>query len=135
MKETGILILIFSGFIWASCSGQSSQNKSQFTHADTLRGSVTPERAWWDVLYYDISVKPNYNEKSISGSNIIKFKVVKAGKTLQIDFQQPMQIKKIRWNEQALKYEREGNVFLVTFPNLLQAGNVEMPIRARRGES
>src|SRR5580765_3084591 len=121
MKEKGLLILIFSGFIWSSCSGQSSQNKAQFTHADTLRGSVTPERAWWDVLYYDISVKPNYNEKSISGSNIIKFKVVKAGKILQIDFQQPMQIKKIGWNEQALKYEREGNVFLVTFPNLLQA--------------
>ena len=27
-----------------------------FTHADTLRGSNTPERAWWDVTFYDLHV-------------------------------------------------------------------------------
>ena len=25
--------------------------KSDFTHQDTLRGSITPERAWWDLTY------------------------------------------------------------------------------------
>ena len=39
-----------------------------FTHADTLRGSITPERAWWDVLRYDITVKPDYESKTIEGS-------------------------------------------------------------------
>lgn len=125
MKETGLLILIFSGFIWSSCSGQSSQNNPRFTHADTLRGSVTPERAWWDVLYYDISVKPDFNDKFISGTIIIKFKVLQDGKRMQIDLQQPMQIKKIGWNKQPLEFERDGNVFYVTYPNSLHSGNVE----------
>ena len=28
--------------------------RGKFTKADTLRGTITPERAWWDVLRYDI---------------------------------------------------------------------------------
>jgi len=27
------------------------------TRAETLRGSITPEREWWDVLHYDLSVQ------------------------------------------------------------------------------
>jgi len=41
--------------------------KEKFTHADTLRGSITPERAWWNVLYYDIHVTPDYEKKFIKG--------------------------------------------------------------------
>ena len=44
-----------------------AQEKKIFTHADTLRGSITPERAWWDVLRYDITVKPDYENKTIEG--------------------------------------------------------------------
>ena len=25
------------------------KKQTTFTHADTLRGSITPERAWWDL--------------------------------------------------------------------------------------
>ncbi|MEI9912759.1 MAG: hypothetical protein WDO71_25820 [Bacteroidota bacterium] len=34
---------------------------AQYTHEDTLRGSITPERAGWDVLRYDIKVKPDFS--------------------------------------------------------------------------
>ena len=47
--------------------------KEKFTKADTLRGSITPERAWWDVLHYGITVKPDYELKTISGSNVIRY--------------------------------------------------------------
>ena len=45
--------------------------ETQFTHADTLRGSITPERAWWDVMRYDISVTPDFDKKYTSGFNKI----------------------------------------------------------------
>lgn len=65
----------------------------KFTHADTLRGTITPERAWWDVLHYDIWVKPNYEEKTIQGSNIITFKTVSGGhNVMQVDLQPPLVI-------------------------------------------
>ena len=39
----------------AACATASAQEPT-FTHADTLRGSITPERAWWDVAFYDLHV-------------------------------------------------------------------------------
>jgi aminopeptidase N len=116
MKQTGIFILIFSGLIWASCSGQS-QRKTQFTHADTLRGSVTPERAWWNVLHYDISVKPDFINKRISGFNIIEFEAKNYPEVavMQIDLQEPMKIDSIIDSDKfRLNYKREGNVYLTT---------------------
>jgi hypothetical protein len=43
-------------------------SQAQYTHADTLRGSVGQGRAWWDVLKYDLHVKFNLKDSSISGS-------------------------------------------------------------------
>jgi hypothetical protein len=53
--------------------------KKVFTHADTVRGSITPERAWWDVMRYDITTKPDFKKKTAAGKNLITYKVVKAG--------------------------------------------------------
>lgn len=94
-------------------------NRPVFTHADTLRGSNTAERAWWDVLHYDISVKPDYANKSIEGKTTITYKVIKNNgrEKMQIDLQEPLIIKKILFNNsQKLNYKREGNVFHVSVP-------------------
>jgi hypothetical protein len=40
-------ILLFTGI---TCSAQLQTDKQLFTHADTVRGSITPERAWWTCL-------------------------------------------------------------------------------------
>jgi hypothetical protein len=31
----------------------------QYTRQDTLRGSITPERAWWDLTYYHLDIEVN----------------------------------------------------------------------------
>ena len=48
----------------------------KFTRQDRLRGSVTAERAWWDVLHYDLELEVFPDEKRIQGSNRITFKVI-----------------------------------------------------------
>jgi aminopeptidase N len=108
-----------------ACIAQPSGTKRKFTHADTLRGSITPEREWWDVIHYSISVRPDYEKKFIQGTNEIRFKVTKPGRFMQIDLQEPMTITGIHWNSRELKYEREGNVFHLEFPVLLAAGTTE----------
>jgi aminopeptidase N len=125
MNRTVFFILIFWGFGLMSCLAQQTNSKPPFTHADTLRGSITEERAWWDVTYYNIHIRPDYEKKFISGTNEIKFKVIKKGKTMQIDLQEPLRIKTISWNNQSLQYTRSGNVFFVTFPSLLEPGKEE----------
>ena len=66
LSRKSLLLILFSIFSISSYSQQYN-----FTKQDTLRGSITPERAWWDLVYYhlDISVKPD--EKFIEGSNTI----------------------------------------------------------------
>ena len=68
-----------------------------FTHQDTLRGTITPERAWWDVFTYNIYVAPDYKTKTIKGYNEISFGINSDGKNrkMQIDLQQPMMIDSI----------------------------------------
>ncbi|MFI2743541.1 M1 family metallopeptidase [Zhouia sp. PK063] len=97
-------------------STQAQVKEHQFTHADTLRGSITPERAWWNVLRYDITIKPDFDKKFTSGNNIITYEVtqIKHVNAMQIDLQEPLQIDSIIYDDQKkLNYTREGNVFHV----------------------
>src|SRR5690606_185881 len=67
-------------------------NEIPLTRADTLRGSVTPQRAWWDVVKYELYAVVDPETQTIKGSNVIRYKVLSAGDVMQIDLQQPMVI-------------------------------------------
>jgi aminopeptidase N len=107
---TNIFLLIALG----TCLGQTlTSQKFDFTKQDTLRGSITPERAWWDLTYYhlDIEVKPE--KKFISGKNIIQYKVLKPYQTIQIDLQSPMIIEKVIQDGEKLDIKSEGNAHFI----------------------
>src|SRR6185295_4715967 len=65
------------------------------TRQETLRGSVTPEREWWDVLHYHLRVEFLPETRRLRGSNTITFKTLKPGNKMQIDLQSPLAITKI----------------------------------------
>jgi aminopeptidase N len=85
----------------------------QFTEQDTLRGSITPERAWWDLNYYhlDIEVKPD--DKFISGTNLIRYKVLKQQQVLQVDLQPPLKIEKVTQDGKSLKVTSNRNAHFI----------------------
>ena len=90
-----------------------------YTHADTLQGSITPERAWWDVQRYDVKVTPDFNSKTIVGENKMTYLVTKDNhKTrMQIDLQVPLAIDSaILNNGDHLTYSNEGNVWYLKMP-------------------
>jgi Peptidase family M1 domain len=94
--------------------------KYAFTFADTLRGSLLPNRSWWDVLRYDITIRPDYTTKTITGENEIVYKVVKAGHpdTIQIDLQEPLEIDSIFFNRnRRLYFRKDGNAWFVSVPH------------------
>ncbi|ACU61501.1 M1 family metallopeptidase [Chitinophaga pinensis] len=90
-----------------------AQHQTTFTRADTLRGSITRERAWWDVKSYHLQVKPSLSDSTISGSNTITYKVLKVDSIMQIDLQEPLQVDSILQDKQSVPFKREGNVILV----------------------
>jgi aminopeptidase N len=134
-----VLGLLFITGPLTSCA-QLLTEKVKFTRQDTLRGSITPERAWWDVTKYAVHVKPDYATKTISGTTEISFKVLSGGKKMQLDLQMPMVIKNITWNNASLAFTRDGNVYYTEFPQDLAAGSNQMisiqfegkPVEARR---
>lgn len=85
--------------------------KAVFTKQDSLRGSITKERSWWDLNYYHLDIKVNPNEKSITGSNTIKYTVLEPYNRMQIDLQYPMEISKAIQDGMELQYQRDGNVY------------------------
>ena len=113
------LAIIFCIIVPLFCLAQSEQSSKVFTHADTLRGSITPERAWWNVQRYDIIVRPDYNNKTITGENVITYAVVKDnnGIGMQIDLQEPLVIDSIFLNNRSrLSFTQEGNGWHVKMP-------------------
>ena len=103
--------LFVSILILATASG-FAQTKS-FTRQDTLRGSITPEREWWDLNFYHLNVCVNPEDSTLKGHNTIRYKVLTAGKLMQIDMQEPMKITNASQNGIALKMERDGNVYFI----------------------
>ncbi|NNF19740.1 MAG: M1 family metallopeptidase [Flavobacteriaceae bacterium] len=85
----------------------------EFTEQDTLRGSITPERAWWDLDYYDLQVAVDPDKKFISGSNLVQYRVLEENDRLQIDLQPPMKIIKVTQEGKELEVESRGNAHFI----------------------
>ncbi|KAA3647484.1 MAG: M1 family peptidase [Bacteroidetes bacterium] len=103
---------------------QSLPNAKNTTRADTLRGSITKERAWWDLKQYELSVSVNPTKKTISGRNSITYEVISEATLMQIDLQRPLKIKKITQEGKNLKYHREGNVYFVKLKKKQTLGEI-----------
>ncbi|MGN6392496.1 MAG: M1 family metallopeptidase [Gemmatimonadales bacterium] len=85
-----------------------------YTHADTLRGSVTPERAWWDVTFYDLHVRLDPSDSTVRGWNGITYRVTGPARAMQIDLQTPLVMDSVVQDGKRLAFRRDGNAFFVT---------------------
>lgn len=96
----------------------------QFTRQDSLRGSITPEREWWDLTYYHLDIEVSPSDSTINGRNTVIYRVKRSGETMQIDLQPPLEIKKATQNGRDLVFTREGNVYLISITGPQEAGKI-----------
>ncbi|WP_047245051.1 M1 family metallopeptidase [Maribacter thermophilus] len=101
----------------------TSLHAQTFTEQDTLRGSITPERAWWDLNYYHLNIEVKPDEKLISGSNTIRYKVLTEAQVLQVDLQPPLQIKKVTQDGIELDIEHNGNAHFIKLKKQQKPGD------------
>ncbi|TDK43441.1 M1 family metallopeptidase [Algoriphagus formosus] len=92
------------------------------TRADTLRGSITPERAWWDLNYYHLSVEVFPETQSIQGKNLVCYQVKEPAQTLQIDLQQPLNITAVKQDGVELSFKREGAAHFILLQKSQEKG-------------
>jgi aminopeptidase N len=93
---------------------QTTQKQTNFSKADSLRGTLNANRTWWNVLRYDVEVEPDYASETIRGKTAIRFQS-NGGKFMQIDLQQPFVIDSVVLNYETLAFTRDNNIFLVDF--------------------
>src|SRR3954465_5142376 len=124
----GLLILLIASRCVFAQTEKVAQTET-VTRQETLRGSITPEREWWDVQHYSLKVEFLPETRRLKGSNAITFKTLKAGNKMQIDLQPPLAITKVTHGGSELKFEREGNVYWISFDKEIPTG-VEDTIEA-----
>jgi len=132
MLRQSIVVLVLSTV--TAATAQLQDDKSAFNLADTLRGSIGPERAWWNTVGYDVSVKPDIDARSITGRTIIAFDAVTEGQRMQIDLQQPLIADSILTDVasyvngaisvsyRTIPFQRDGNVVWVDLPQSMKKG-------------
>ena len=119
------MIKIISVFIlmvfWTT---EAFSQKDVFTRQDTLRGSITAERAWWDLTYYHLSVNVNPADSSFAGSNLIGYRVIEPNGLMQIDLQPPMKITRITQDGINQEFTRDGNAWFVQLKAEQKKGDI-----------
>ena len=127
-------------FVWISLLVSTQIGLAQFTKQDTLRGSITPERAWWDLNYYHLDISVDPDEKTIHGSNLVRFTALREGNIIQIDLQHPLKLKSAIYNEEEVNVVSIGNAHFIHLTETLQRGDTRdvlinyggTPIEAKR---
>jgi len=105
--------IVLTFILIACCFSQAfSQNRS-FTRQDTLRGSITEERKWWDLTYYHLDISVNPADSTIKGKNTVMYKVLEKNKVMQIDLQPPLTLYKAVQNGKELTINQEGNAHFI----------------------
>ncbi|MDM1554682.1 M1 family metallopeptidase [Chryseobacterium indologenes] len=120
MKKLSYTLLLVSGLAF----GQLFERGKVYTKQDTLKGSNTPFRDFWDVKKYNFSVEPDFEQKSIKGTNKISFEIIKdvTNPIFQIDLQQPMKAGKITASFPIANSKQDGDFIFITAKKKFKKG-------------
>lgn len=114
----------------------ASSAQQKYSRQDTLFGSNTAQRSWWDVQRYDIAVTPDFDTKTIRGRNKITYTVItdKHNDYLQVDLQKPLEIDSIYYNDKmyinypAKPYYKDGDHYFIPLPKAAKGSNQSVTI-------
>jgi aminopeptidase N len=96
-----------------------------FTRQDTVRGAITPERAWWDLTHYHLNIRVNPADSSVRGVNTLQYRVLQPRQQLQIDLQAPLRVEKVQQNGRDLTFKQDGNAYYIQLQDQQPAGTLQ----------
>ncbi len=119
MNKLLLLAILISGVSQAQFFEEAKPTK-----IDTLKGSNTEFRNFWDVKKYDIVLEPNFEAKSIKGSNKISLTIEKdvLNPVFQIDLQSPMKADKVTANFPIVDKKTDGDFIFISTKKKFKKG-------------
>jgi len=100
------------------------EHEIKFTKKDSLRGLYGRFRENNDLLFYNLNIKVDVEQKFISGKNSIEFMMLKSDDRIQIDLFENMNVDSIMFEGKKLSYIREFNAVFIDFPRRLKEGSI-----------
>ncbi len=123
--STLTLTILTALFFYSSATAQYfAPSQITFSRKDTLRGSITPERAWWDLTYYHLDIAVNPADSTIYGYNTVYYRVLEPASIMQIDLQEPLKLTEAIQNGRSLKIVREGNAHWIHLAEKQEKGKI-----------
>jgi aminopeptidase N len=122
MKKILYLTLVLLGCTQLS-NAQLLSGKTKFSRADSLRGTLSPLRACYDINYYHLDVKIDIDQKFISGTNEFQFKATQDFSKLQFDLFENLRVEKVVYKNKNVPFKRESNAVFVDFQQTIPKGS------------
>jgi len=127
---TLVLVLAAQPSSWAQATAQPpSQPRAEPpstlrapSRADILRGEYGRHRANNDLLHYLLDVRVDPERKFISGTNTIRFRMLRDDSRIQLELYANLDVERILLGGRELKYERDRHTVYVDFPETLRTG-------------
>ncbi|MCC7465229.1 MAG: M1 family metallopeptidase [Saprospiraceae bacterium] len=121
------IFLLIASLSLLAINAMLAQQVSSYTMDDTLSGTITPERAWWDLTFYDLFVRLDVERKSIAGHNMIRYEVLSERQQhMQIDLQPPLVLERAEQDGLPLAIKRIGkNAYWLTLEKVQRRGSQE----------
>ncbi len=95
------------------------KSQTDFTHQDSLRGTLNSNRNWWDVVKYEITVQPDFETKTIYGKNEILIKKTGINSSLQLDLHTALSVDSIYLGgSKRMSFTRDNNIILIDFSKI-----------------
>ena len=119
-----ICLVLFAGYLGVTRAQTAAPAASRPapTPAQLLLGSYGPYRANNDLLFYRLHVRVDPDKKFLSGSNIIRFRMLQDGSRIQLELAEDLSIRKVLFHGHEVRFTREGETFFVDTPLPMKSG-------------
>lgn len=88
-------------------------SQTKYTHADSLKGRITKEREWWNVLHYELHASFSEKDSSVAGYNVTTYKVLNPYQIMQIDLREPMSLDSAIQNNHKCSWKKDGDAYFI----------------------
>lgn len=126
-----VLACFISGLTIHAAGVSRAQDPTTPTRAKILRGEYGRYRANNDLLYYHLDVRVDPEKKFLSGSTLVRFRMLQDDSRIQLDLHEALTIDKITMpadrtamSTTELKFTRDSGAVFVDFPETLKAGRL-----------
>ncbi|MFM7104954.1 MAG: M1 family peptidase, partial [Flavobacteriales bacterium] len=125
MLKSGLAMLGLGWFCYSANAQLYDANRLNVDTCEILQGALRSERTCFDVTYYRLDLAVDITEKSLHGSNLIRFDVKEATQKIQLDLHEDLTLDAIFWHNRKLDFTRVCKAIFIDFPESLKPGSID----------